>query len=306
MATARFSMFEEIVLDTQNLIADLQNKQGYTRPEMISFIRQAILTFNDVKGIASSRLLRYAFRSISSDDATKIDKSIYENITNVKMAYKVEPDDNTKVSSVETIAKIVADKQIALLTIYWTPIGTTGIPVIDVSFDKDHENGERLRGVFLADDERIKTIVNGAMVDVSSIVSKTFSVKWSFPIGSDYVIKDTMVKLFLVDASFMLQNQYDLARMAASNILKIEAVKAAKDGQSESYVDMLKDIANGYIAEIRGMHGNDATAVSTAGGIDHIYDRDRYANRAFNTKTPDGTWVEVVGNEITGRTIRFV
>ena len=38
--------------------------------------------------------------------------------------------------------------------------------------------------------------------------------------------------------------------MAASNILKIEAVIAAKEGQSESYVGMLKEMADGYISEI--------------------------------------------------------
>jgi hypothetical protein len=299
-------MFEEIVLDAQRLIADIQNKQKYSKPEMISHIRQAILTFNDTKGIASSRLLRYAFRALTSDDPTKIDRNIYENVDNISMNYQIEPEDNAAISSIETIAKLVRDKQIALVTIYWTQEGSTGVPVVDVSFDKDHENGESLRGTFLADDTRISTIENGVMIDTSMIVSKTFSVKWSFPIGTDYKIKDTMVKLFLVDAAFMLQNQYDLARMAASNILKIEAVIAAKDGQSESYVGMLKDIAEGYISEIRGLQGGSSVPASTAKGIDHTYDRDKFADRAFDKVSQDGTWVEVIGNEIIGRTIRIV
>ena len=307
MPTNRFSMFEEIVLDAQRLIADIQNKQNYSRPEMISHIRQAILTFNDTKGIASSRLLRYAFRVLVSDDPTHIDRNIYENVDNISMNYQIEPTDTGSVASIETIAKLVADKQIALMTIYWTQTGSTGPPTLDASFDKDHENGERLRGTFIADDARINAVENGVMIDTSMIVSKTFSLKWSFPIGTDYVIKDTMVKLFLVDAAFMLQNQYDLARMAASNILKIEAVIAAKEGQSESYVGMLKEMADGYISEIRGLIGRGAIPTSTAKGIAHNYDRDRFASKAFGPKTPtDGTWVEVIGNEIIGRTVRIV
>ena len=36
-------------------------------------------------------------------------------------------------------------------------------------------------------------------------------------------------------------------------------------------------------------------------------DRDRFASKAFGPKTPtDGTWVEVIGNEIIGRTVRIV
>jgi hypothetical protein len=115
-----------------------------------------------------------------------------------------------------------------------------------------------------------------------------------------------MAKVFLVDASFMLQNQYDLARMAAANILKIEAIKAAKDGQSETYVEMLRDVASGYLSEIRGMQGRDSIPTANARGISHNYDRDGYASKAFSPRHKDETFVEIIGNDIIGRTIRFV
>jgi hypothetical protein len=300
-------MFEEVVLEVQRLTADLQDKTGYSRPEIIDRVRRALLSFNDVKGIASSRLVRYAFRASSSDDATIIDTGIYENVDNITMNYQLELDTSTEEGSIESIAISAGNKQIALISIYWTQEGSTGLPVIDVSFDKDPENGEALRGTFLVDDTRIPTIENGIQIDTSMIVSKSFSMKWSLPANSDYKIKDTMAKIFLVDGNFMMQNQYDLARLTAANILKQQAVKAAKEGQSDTYVEMLKSLADGYISDIAGLvGGKHPVPTSATGTINHDYDRTSYADKAFGKKTKDGEWIAVVGNEITRRTIRYI
>jgi hypothetical protein len=299
-------MFEEIVLEVQRLTSDLQDKTGFSRPEVIERIKNAILTFNDVKGIAASRLMRYAFRAASADDSTVIDRNVYENVDNISMDYQLALTNSGSAGSIESIATLVGDKQIALMTVYWTQTGTTGLPVIDISFDKDVENGEVLRGKFLAADSRISTIENGVQIDTSMVVSKTFSTKWSLPSGSDYIIKDTMVKIFLVSGSFMIQNQYDLARLTASNILKTEAVKAAKEGQSDTYVEMLKSLAEDYVKDIAGLIGSGAVPSSMTGTLNHDYNRSKYADRAFEKNTSDGVWVEIVGNEIIGRTVRHI
>jgi hypothetical protein len=305
MAVQRFSLFEEIVTDVKGQISDLFDKSRYTRQEIIAKAREAILTFNDTKGIASSRLYKYAFRAVNADDPTKIDRNIYENVNNITMDNELALDDSASEGSVETIASVVGDKQIALLTLYWNMAGSTNPPVLDVSFDKDHENGENLRGTFLADDTRINIIENGVIIDTSMIVARTFSVKWTLPASSDYVVKDTFVKIFLVDSSFMIQNQYDLARLTASNILRLEATRAVKDGQSESYVGMLKDRAEELMVMVQGKIGTGAIPASTAKGIDHPYDRTSFADKAFDRTQPDGTWVEIIGNEIIGRTVRW-
>lgn len=306
MAVAkRFSMFEECVSELKMLTADVFDKSRYTRTELLLQLRNAINSFNDAKGIASSRLLKYAFRSTGSD-ALLIDREIYENEDNVKMDYELEQISNAAVGSVETIAKSVIDKQIALLAIYWNLEGTTGVPTLDVSFDKDVTNGEVLRGTFLVEDERINPIENGVMFDTSMFVARTFSIRWSFPIGSDYKIKDTMVKVMLVDSAMFIQNQYDLARLAASNMLKNEATRAAKEGQSESYINFLRERAQELITDIQGKIGVGVVPSSSAGRMEHGYDRDRFADRAFYPDQPDGEWVAVIGNEIVGRTIRYV
>jgi hypothetical protein len=304
---ARFSLFEEIVPEVQQLIADVSAKSKYTRSDIINRTRKAILSFNDAKGIASSRLLKFAFRTVNPDDLTVVDQNIYENVDNMTMNNQLELEDDTSEGSIESIAKVVHNKQIALLVVYWTEDGTTGPPVIDVSFDKDVEKGETFRGTFLADDDRIGTIENGVMIDTSMIVSKTFSIKWYLPANSDYVIKDCMVKIFLVDSAFMIQNQFDLARVTASNILKVEATRAAKDGEAESYVEMLKAQAIELITDIQGMIGGNAVPSSFAGGIDHEYDRKGYADKAFNKAQPDERFVEVVRDEVSGkRVLRFI
>ena len=204
------------------------------------------------------------------------------------------------------MAKVVRDKQIALILLSWVQAGSTGVPVLDISFDKDPENGERLRGTFLVDNSRIDTIENGVYIDTSMIVAQTFSIKWSFPADSDYVIKDTMARIFLVDSSFMIQNQYDLANVAAANILKDEAIMAAKDGQSETYVTMLKERAEECLVGVRGKMGGGSVPSSMARAIDHGYNRSKYADRAFDKVDQEGTWVEIIGNDIIGRTIRYV
>lgn len=299
-------MFEECVSETKILIADVFDKSKYSRTDILSHLKNAIISINDVKGIMSTRLMKYAFRPMSASDPTVIDSGIYENDSNVKMDFQLEAVDTTQEAKVETIARYVVDKQVALVAIYWNLEGSSLEPTIDISFDKDVENGTSLRGTFLVDDSRINPIENGVMFDTSMIVSRTFSIKWTIPANSDYKIKDTIAKIFLVDSSMFVNNQYDIARIAASNILKNEALAAAKDGQAESYTSFLTARAKELVEDIQGKIGAGISPVSSAGSMKHDYDRNKFADRAFDSVAADGDWVEVVGNEIIGRTIRYV
>lgn len=301
----RFSIFTEAIVEVKRDVADIYDKQKYSREEILTRLHRSLLTSSDLKGIATSRMLKYGFRPISSTDATLVDRSVYENSVNVKTNYQLEQVDNTIEGSLETKAKALYDKQIAIFTIYWSPSGTVNPPTIDVSIDKDISDGERLRGTFLAADNRINTIENGKDIDISMMSASSFSIKWKFPANSDYVIKDTLVRVLLLDSSLFVQNQYHLAKIAARNILSSEATRATKNGESESYIDSLQNRIKELDMEIQGRFGNAPVPTSRVGAINHKYDRDVYADRAFGKHSDEGQWVEIVGNEIIGRTIRY-
>ena len=294
----RFSIFDEIIQDTKSLLADISRQDKYTRPEILKFLREAILAAGDVKGIATSKVLKYSFRPNSDIDFTSIDNTIYENASNIKMNYYLEPSNNSKVASVESIALGVYDKQIVLISLYWNEEGTVNAPTLDVSLDKDINVGSTYRGTFLVESQRVNAIENGKMFDTSMFVSRSFSIKWSFPIGSTYKIRDTIVKVFLVDSGLLIQNQYDIARLAAANIIDIEASRAANEGQSEVYVKLLIERSKNLKVEIQGKIGTSVTATSSVGSVSHDYDLNKFANRAFDRKYKDGDWVEIVNGTI--------
>jgi hypothetical protein len=292
-----------MILKVRRGIADITERERYEDPVIIDEIKRAISEMPNISGMVSSHRLTYSFRPIEQT-AVMVNREIFENIDNMKTNYYLTLVDDTAEGSIESKAHPIPDMQVALVTVHWHESGSTGPPVIDISLDKDPGSGETMQGSWLAGDSRIAAIENGVEIDVSDIPSPSFSLKWTLPANSDYRVLDTSVFLLLVNSSKMLENKTDIALMAEGNIFADEAARFAKEG-SEEYAAFLNTQAEMRYAKVRGRVGGSSGTSLGIQTVEHTYDRSTRASRAFNAKFRDGTWVEITGNEVTGRRIRW-
>ena len=300
---ARYSIFREIIGNVRDYIANVNHSRNYDEQVILEIIKNNIVTWGKATGFAYDKALRYTFEPLDNSDLTKYDDSIYENVNNLEFNYGISLENAGSDGVVESISKIIYDKQIALVTLLWTEEGTTGAPVLDISFDKDRDEGDTFRGTFLANAGRIDAIQNGSRIDVSGIPSKTFSVKWTIPAGSDYKILDTIAKVLLIDSSKVMARQTELAHITAAEILNNESLKAIKDGQSEVYVRFLEDKSKHHYNMAKSVIGDSSAPSPEFSASGHSYNVDSYANKLLK-KNKNEEWVEIIGNDI--KVIRYV
>jgi hypothetical protein len=286
----------------QKKIANMSGKEKMTPTDLLEYLQQAILSLEDIIGICRSTAIAYSFNPTRSGG---VDTSIFENDENVIMNYSIKLDEATSEGFVETIAVTPRQKQIATLQFYYNlKPGAGADPSLDISFDKDPTDSSSV-GTWLVADERIPVIENGELIDVSMLMSKTFSIKWYIPADSTYEFVDTSVQILLVDVTKMFKYEKDLVYIAASEILQEEAAKAASEGQSEQYVGMINGLVQSYASKISEPLRGDRTPTPKVGSLKHSYDTSTHADRAFGKKKGDIP-IAVIGNEATGRVIRRI
>jgi len=300
----RNSIFNSSINAVRSLIADVRDQQSLTYSKLLEEIKSSLEAMPNITGVVSSKRLVFAFPPFSADPSS-IDTSIYENDSNIVVNYGLERDAGSGDSVIETKAMPVIDMQVALLTFYWQlKTGTGTVPSIDISFDKDPDNGEELSGAWLVKDNRIAAIEDGKQIDVSGIPSPSFAIRWTIPDPSTYKILDTTVDIMLINSSMLIESQNDIVLIAAANILRRQALSARKSGQ-DGYAESLEGTAKSYIDEARGRLGAGKTPSTGVAGFGHGYNREERANAAFG-KSKQGTYVQIVGNVITGKRLRFI
>jgi hypothetical protein len=299
----RNSIFTSVIESVRALVQDVRDQHELTREKLLAEIKYALESAPNITGMVSSHRLVIGFKPISTD-TTIIDKDIFENEANIVVNYNLSRDVGAVDSVIETKAWPVLDKQVALVTLHWSTSGTTGTPTLDISLDKDPENGTALSGTWLVEDGRIAALEDGQQIDISGIPSPSFALRWTIPTGSDMKVLDTTAELFLVNSSMLVENMADIVLLAAANILRRQALQAKKQGSSD-YAASLEETARGYVDEARGRLAAGIAPTVGVDGFGHGYDRKTRANKALGKKG-HGIYVEIIGNEIVGKRIRVI
>jgi len=303
----KFSIWKLMVPDLRSEIGESLGEVKYQDGDLIQHLKRATSRLSDVLGLSTNVSLAYSFRPLNNSDYTLIDPNIYENVDNISMNYKIYLTDTGSAGSIESKAVNVRQMQIGMMKIIWSLSGTGGTePSIDVSFDKDIDSGDILRGTYLVNLEKIPAIVSGAEVDTSMLVANTFSLKWLFPSGSGYAIDETIVELMLINLPRMYSRKLDIVGVAASRIFDQLAIDASRSGSASSYVEYLERKRDKLASEVQGRIGSNAAPSIGVDSLKVDIDRTTYASRAFGRKRKSDRWVQIIGNQITGRTVRFV
>jgi hypothetical protein len=302
-------MWADMIPDLRRRLIEVQGKEKYHDVDLLKRLYDCVSNLDAVIGVSRSVVLRYAFLPYDPDDLTVIDTDLYENVVNISMGYDMYLTNTAAIGSLETKSLALRDKQVGLLQCFWTISGTVGNPpTLDISLDKDPERGEELRGSFLVADNFVDSIDIGKAIDTSMIVSRTFSVKWKFPSGSNYKVRDTVIRILLIDTAKMYQARETICDLTAGAILSEEAIEAHKSGQSTSYVELLTVLADKYTNRGQGISGAVKAPSTHVGALGHQYDRDSYADKAFGKSAGGNAWrpVDIKGNILIGKTVRFI
>jgi hypothetical protein len=303
-----------MIPDLKRKVRDVADKSAITDPELIEELYAATIAMDDTIGISRAKTLKFAFNPVDNDDHTNIRDSVYENESNMSVGYELYQTVGASDATIESKALAVRDKSIALLQIFWSQSGSSGtVPSIDVSFDKDPENGDELPGTWLVEDSRIDEITNGGKIDTSMFHSISFALRWKLTASADYRIQDTICRMILVDTAKMYQRQGDIVNVAAYHILTHQAAVSLRAGQGTNYVELLKNLADRYLADARGYTPDGAKASTTeVKALEHHFNRDHHANRAFrkvSTLRPGEQNIGIRGNLLDGvwvKTIRYL
>lgn len=307
MAEDRFSLWTDLIEELKERISDIGDLEDFTEEKCVHLLRRGINKLPNVQGLSNNVLVPFNFEP--TNESGDVDVRLYENYSNVVTDYYLGPEDNSEEAYLETKAALIEGRQIALLKFQWSQEGTTGPPVLDFSLNKNPYQGERLVGSWLVDDGRVETIINGRSIDISAIPSPSFSFKWTFPVDSDYKVKDTTAEMFLVDVLRMRENKTAIVASSAAIIFTERAVGAGERGASKDYIETLYKHAETAWEEVRNSLGGGPAPTTGADAIDSGYNRTLYADRAFR-KTPslrDGQWVEITNRGVGGsRVIRVI
>lgn len=307
MSEDRFSLWTDLIEELMERISDIGQLEDFTDEKCVHLLKRGIGKLPNTQGLSNNVLVPFNFEPSTVDGA--VDTILYENYSNVITDYYLGPTDNAEEAYLETKAALIEGRQIALLKIMWSEEGTTGPPVLDISLNKDPYVGERFRGSWLVEDGRIGTIINGRSIDISAIPSPSFSFKWTFPVSSDYKVKDTTAEMFLVDVLRMRENKTAIVASSAAIIFTERAVGSSERGASRDYIESLYKHAENAWEEVRNSLGGGPAPTTGADAIDSGYDRTSYADRAFrrNPSLRDGQWVEVTNRGVDGsRVIRYI
>ena len=312
--TKRNSMWHMMIPDLKRKVRDVADKKAITDPELIEELYAATVAMDDTIGICRAKALKFAFNPVDNNDHENIRESVYENADNMSVGYELYQTVGTANAFIESKALAVRDKSIALLQIFWSQSGSSGTaPTLDVSFDKDPEKGDELPGTWLVVDSRIDAIQSGAKIDTSMFHSISFALKWKLFANADYRIQDTICRMMLVDTGKMYQRQGDIINVAAYHILTHQAAVALRAGQGSNYVELLKSLADRYLADARGYTPDGAKASTTeVKTIEHGHDREFHADRAFRragARVAGEEPIGIKGNLLDGvyvRTIRYI
>ena len=306
MAEDRFSLWSDLIEELRFRIQDVGELEKFTDEVLMTYLKRGVDRLPSTQGMSNNVLVPFGFEPLPGGG---VDKDLYENYSNVTMDYKLAPDDNAAIAYLESKAAVVNARQIALLTMYFVLEGTTGPPTLDISLDKSASNGEVDIGSWLVADGRLDAITTGRELDVSMIPSSTFSFKWSFPIGSDYVVRETVAEMYLVDTMRMRENKKSIVASAAAIVFVERAVQATEQGTSQDYIEGLYKAAEVCHEEVRNSTGGGPAPSTGASALNSDVDRTTYASRAFlrGNGSRDGQWVEVTNRGVSGsKVVRFI
>lgn len=304
MAELRSSLFRSMVHRVRKEIGDITEQERYDDLEIISELKHAITSMPGISGMTTSQRLRLTFRPIV-DDGSLYDKSIYENVDNVTVNYGLSLTTGTEDGTIETKAWTVANLQLAFITLKWNISGSSGTePALDVSLNKEPDNGENMPGTWLVEESRISAIKDDVEFDVSDIPSPSFAIRWNLYANADYKVLDTTTELLLVSHKKWIEQRDSVILTASGNIFSSYAAEVARKGQQE-YAEFLESKANSLYKKVRGQVSGGVPSSLGMGQVGNTYDRSKHADRAFETRTLyDGMWVEIVGTDVYGRRIR--
>lgn len=307
MSEDRFSLWTDLIDEFKLRISDVGQMEDFNDERSILALRRGINKLPNVQGMSNNVLVPFNYQPSTTSGG--VDTDLYENYENVVTDYYLTVDDDTKVAYLETRAALIEGRQIALLKVMWGMEGTTGPPTLDISLNKSPSAGETYSGSWLVADGRIDAIESGRAIDISSIPSPSFSFKWSFDIGSDYKIRETVAEMFLVDVLRMRENKTAIVASAAAIVFTERAVAAGERGASKEYIETLYKHAETAWEEVRNSLGGGPAPTTGADAIDSGWVRNLYASRAFRRvpSAADGQWVEITNRGVNGsRVIRYI
>jgi hypothetical protein len=278
-------------------IGDITEQERFDDLEIVSEIKHAITSMPGISGMTTAQKLRLAFRPIT-EGGSLYDKSIYENVDNITVNYSLALTDGTSDGTIETKAWSVSNLQLAFITLKWNLSGDTGTePTLDVSLNKDVEDGLSMPGTWLVEDDRISAINDDVEFDVSDIPSPSFSIRWNLYANANYEVLDTTAELLLVNHGKWNEQRDSIILTTAGNIFSAYAAEVAKKGQQD-YAEFLEGKAERLYKKVRGqISGGMPSSLGMSQMAGNKYDRTKHADRAFESKSAsEGTWVEITGS----------
>jgi len=306
MAENRFSLWVDLIDELRHRIQDVGDLEKFTSEKAFTYLIRGIDRLPSTQGMSNNVLVPFGFDPLAGGG---IDTSLYENYSNVTTDYKMALDVSTKEGYLESKAAVVDARQIALLTMFFVATGTAGTPVVDISLYKSAHNGEVDIGSWLVADGRIGTVETGKRIDVSMIPSSTFSFKITLPANSDYVVREMIAEMYLVDTMRMKENKKAIVASTAALIFVERAVASTERGASQDYIEGLYKNAEVATEEVRNSTGGGAAPTTGVSSLNSGVDRTTYASRAFLRKrgNRDGEWVEVTERGVQGsRVLRYI
>jgi len=236
-----------------------------TDADLKGMMVQAIMDHESFLGIDVMQPLKYQFRPYVPSDPTQIDTNLFESATNITINETLKLTDPGAVGAIETKA-ITLSKELAFLRIRCNKKGAADFALLsfDVSVDKRNEVPDGNVGSWLVADGSIAAFGVGELVDLSSVVAKTFSLKISLAIGA-LELTDMMVELYLIPSQSLADHLVKLRDTICAMIYDKLTQKAIENSNAPDTVRATQQMAQMYRKRGLGVLEGERSIVSKQG-----------------------------------------
>lgn len=281
----RFSVFNALIPAVRDRVKDIADHELLINDSLYKRLMMSITGLQSIKGLYRYHNITWGFKPARSSDTSSISDEEYQNYANVIVNYTIKLDDTTQEGYIESMPLMAYDMSIiSIQPRYSLKSGSGTAPTLDLSLDKDIDDKDA-PGSWIVADEKIPAMANGGILDVSGLYSRSLSWRWYFPANSLYEVDHLELKIFLVDETAMSKMEDDLVFITAADLLDEEVGRAAKDGQSEIYLETLKKLSEDYRRRVSHGPMGTVTPSSSAGSVQHSMTNTDRLNKAFGKKS---------------------
>jgi hypothetical protein len=238
-----------------------------TDADLKAMMVQAIMDHQSFLGIDVLQTLKYQFRPYVPSDPTQVDTSLFESASNITINETLKLTNPANAGTIQTKA-LTLTKELAFMRIRCNKKGVTDFALLafDVSVDKRNEVPDGNLGSWIVSDQAIAAFGVGEIVDLSSVVAKTFSLKISLSAGA-IELTDLLIELYLIPSESLADHLVKLRDTVCAMIYDKLSQRAIENSNAPDTVRATQQMASMYRKRGLGMLDGEGGRVNAKSGM---------------------------------------